>query len=133
MTARFGVTTNALDRLTQAEGLLGDLRTARFQPNRFRHLATAFVASLRSTLFMLNADYGTRAGFADWWSVGYHALRPEPAWALLKKWRDKSLKDGVLTHTDYGTVDDALQIFEEQLRLMKEVVDYCMTRWEGRG
>jgi hypothetical protein len=128
---RFHLTTNALDRLQEAEGLLTELRLARNEPNTFRHKANQFVAAVRSVPAMVKTDYGLRRGFDAWWAATDPQSLPELAG--IKTIRDISQHERVLTHADYGGFDDAITVFDGQLQFMKKFVAAAMRRFEGRG
>jgi hypothetical protein len=127
----FRITTNALDRLEEAKELLADMRGLQRDPNMFRHRANQFVAAMRSVSAMLKADYGKRPEFDAWWKLT--DTRNVPALNEIKELRDRALKEGVLTHQDFGNATEALQTFQGHLEVMTALVDDAMARFEGKG
>jgi hypothetical protein len=119
------MTTNALDRLAQAEAKLQELKGARQEPNSFRWKAQEFVAMLRSVQEMLVADYGVprsvrevdptrtaRPGFNAWYTQT--KLAGGSPIDDLRKRRNSALHDHVQTSVDFGDFDTAVKAFETQ-------------------
>jgi hypothetical protein len=127
----FKLTTNTLERLAEAETLLVELRESVREPNFFRRRANTFIAVLRSVPLMIQADYRTRPGFAQWWQA--HDTRIVPELGQIKTLRDLSMKERTLGADDYGPPEEAVRTFDAHLAFMRALVADAMANFEGKG